>query len=216
MQKTNPVRLWITHTDLPLTVLAALFLGIYSGEVLLPENTPGQQLLTLAGQIIYWIFAFDVAMRFIAFLMLPKEHRSFFKFLKNNVVPILSIAAPMFRSLRITRFVLDLRGRMDFTISRTERAIVILLTALPIFLYTSALAVLSAERDAPDANIETFWDALWWAAITLTTVGYGDHYPVTAEGRLVAGGLLVASIGILSTATALVSKWILGSESSSE
>ena len=216
MQKTNPIRIWITHTDLPLTVLSALFLGIYSGEVLLPENTPTQQALVLAGNIIYWVFAFDVAMRFIGFLMLPKEHRHFFKFVKNNIVPILAIAAPMFRSLRITRFVLDLRGRMDYTISRTERAVVILLTALPIFLYTSALAILSAERDAPGGNIETFWDALWWSAITLTTVGYGDHYPVTAEGRLVAGGLLVASIAILSTATALVSKWIVGGESSSE
>jgi voltage-gated potassium channel len=49
----------------------------------------------------------------------------------------------------------------------------------------AASTVLDAERNAPDGNITNFPDALWWAATTVTTVGYGDRFPVTAEGRLI-------------------------------
>ena len=73
-----------------------------------------------------------------------------------------------------------------------------------------ALAVLDAERDAPEANITTFGDALWWACATVTTVGYGDHYPVSGEGRVVAVVLMVVGIGVVGAVTASVATWILG------
>ena len=47
----------------------------------------------------------------------------------------------------------------------------------------------------------------------MTTVGYGDHYPISDEGKLIAGGLLVAGITIFSTVTAIVSSWILADRS---
>jgi voltage-gated potassium channel len=52
------------------------------------------------------------------------------------------------------------------------------------------------------ANIKTFGDALWWALSTMTTVGYGDRYPTTGEGRLVAGGLMLAGVALLGVITA--------------
>ena len=63
--------------------------------------------------------------------------------------------------------------------------------------FVAALAVLEAERNAPDASITTFGEALWWTITTLSTVGYGDRYPVTLEGRLVAATLMVAGIALL-------------------
>ena len=47
--------------------------------------------------------------------------------------------------------------------------------------------MLEAERSAPEASITTFGEAVWWTITTISTVGYGDRYPVTVEGRLVAG-----------------------------
>ena len=69
-------------------------------------------------------------------------------------------------------------------------------------LFLAALAVLDAERSADNANIVTFGDALWWATTTATTVGYGDLFPVTTEGRWVAVGLMVAGIALIVLVTA--------------
>ena len=63
----------------------------------------------------------------------------------------------------------------------------------------AALGVLDAERASPDANIVTFGDAIWWAFVTITTVGYGDYYPVTTPGRVVAVLLMAGGVAVLSS-----------------
>ncbi|WP_052462619.1 potassium channel family protein [Nigerium massiliense] len=75
--------------------------------------------------------------------------------------------------------------------------------------FVGALAVLDAEREFPGGNITTFGDALWWAFTTMTTVGYGDLYPITTMGRFVAVGLMLGGIAILSTVTAAISSWMV-------
>jgi hypothetical protein len=80
-------------------------------------------------------------------------------------------------------------------------------TSLPAL--CAALAVLDAERSSPDANISDFGDAIWWAVTTMTTVGYGDHYPVTAAGRLVAFGLMIGGIALLGTVTVTLACWLV-------
>jgi len=76
--------------------------------------------------------------------------------------------------------------------------------------FCAALAVLDAERSSPDANISDFGDAIWWAVTTMTAVGYGDHYPVTAAGRLVAFGLMIGGIALLGTVTATLAGLLAG------
>lgn len=66
----------------------------------------------------------------------------------------------------------------------------------------AAATVLDAERNVPDSNIATFPDALWWAVTTVTTVGYGDRFPVTGEGRLVGVVLMVVGIAVFGSITA--------------
>jgi voltage-gated potassium channel len=68
--------------------------------------------------------------------------------------------------------------------------------------FVGSIAVVDAERANPDANIQSFGDAVWWAATTVTTVGYGDRYPTTTEGRLVAVGLMLTGIALLGVVTA--------------
>ena len=77
-------------------------------------------------------------------------------------------------------------------------------------LFAGAVTVYGAERDQPDANIRTFPDALWWAMTTMTTVGYGDRFPVTAQGRGMAAVLMLAGIAILGIVTASIAAWFIG------
>lgn len=73
-----------------------------------------------------------------------------------------------------------------------------------LMLLFSSIAILQFETD-PNSNIKTAGDAIWWAYVTMTTVGYGDKYPVTTEGRIVAAVLMTVGVGLFGTFTAYVS-----------
>lgn len=75
-----------------------------------------------------------------------------------------------------------------------------------------SIGVLMVEYDKPDANITTAEDALWWAIVTTTTVGYGDHYPVSTAGRLIASGLMITGIGLFGTLSGVAAGFFLGGE----
>lgn len=72
-----------------------------------------------------------------------------------------------------------------------------------------ALGVLDAEQNDPNANIKNFGDAIWWATTTITTVGYGDYYPVTLTGRLVAVGLMISGVAVVGVVTASLASWLV-------
>jgi voltage-gated potassium channel len=72
----------------------------------------------------------------------------------------------------------------------------------------SAIAILQVEND-PNSNIKTAEDAIWWAYVTITTVGYGDKFPVTTEGRIIAAMLMTAGVGLFGTFTAYVASWFV-------
>lgn len=75
----------------------------------------------------------------------------------------------------------------------------------------SSIAILNVE-DAPESNIKTPADALWWSTVTVTTVGYGDKFPVTSEGRIIAIILMISGIGLFGAFTALFASYILTPE----
>lgn len=72
----------------------------------------------------------------------------------------------------------------------------------------SSIAILQVET-APESNIKTAEDAIWWAYVTITTVGYGDKYPVTTEGRIIAVFLMTAGVGLFGTFTAFIASWFV-------
>jgi voltage-gated potassium channel len=78
-----------------------------------------------------------------------------------------------------------------------------------------SIAILQVECE-PSSNIKTAGDALWWAFTTITTVGYGDKYPVTPEGRIIAAFLMVTGVGLFGTFTGYVAAWFMGDKEKEE
>ena len=78
-----------------------------------------------------------------------------------------------------------------------------------LLVFVGALSVLDVEQNAPDAKILTFGDAVWWAITTITTVGYGDLFPVTPIGHLVAAALMMSGIAVLGVVTASIASWLV-------
>ena len=77
-----------------------------------------------------------------------------------------------------------------------------------------SVAILEFEQ-VPGANILTAEDALWWALSTMTTVGYGDRFPITSEGRMIAAVLMITGVGLFGVLSGTIAGWFLASESSS-
>jgi len=80
-----------------------------------------------------------------------------------------------------------------------------------LLLIFSSIAILQVEHD-PHSNIKTAGDALWWSYVTITTVGYGDRYPVTSEGRILAAVLMTAGVGLFGTFTAYISSLFVANQ----
>lgn len=77
-----------------------------------------------------------------------------------------------------------------------------------LMLVFSAVAILQVEDD-PTSNIKTAEDAIWWAYVTITTVGYGDKYPITTEGRIIAAILMTTGVGVFGTFTGYLASWFV-------
>ncbi len=116
------------------------------------------------------------------------------------------------RVLRIVRVLRGLRSAkvlVDSVLARKAQSGALAAGLLTLLLTVFAsIAILQLET-APESNIRTAEDALWWTVTTLTTVGYGDLYPVTSEGRLLAGLVMVAGVGLFGAFSGLVASWLL-------
>jgi voltage-gated potassium channel len=113
----------------------------------------------------------------------------------RHIPDVLMIALPVLRPLRLLRLLVLMRMlNRRATASLRGRVVAYVVASALLVLLCSSLAVLDAERQGPHANITTFGDAAWWAASTMTIVGYGDRVPTTSEGRVIGFGLMLAGI----------------------
>jgi voltage-gated potassium channel len=135
------------------------------------------------------------------------ERRSY---VKSHWYDLPLIALPMLRPLRVLRVLAFARMvNRSATGGLVERAAVYVGGVAVMAVCLGSVAMLDAEQNAPGANITSFGDALWWACSTVTTVGYGDRYPVTTEGRVIAVALMLAGIGMVGAITASVATWMV-------
>jgi len=101
------------------------------------------------------------------------------------------------------------RLKYDFSEERASGTLLFVVFFIIVLIELSAILVLDAERHAVDANIRTAGDALWWAYVTTTTVGYGDQYPVTPRGRIVGVFLMAAGVSIFGTLAGFLSNKLI-------
>ena len=198
---TDRRQAWERYTATPLVVLGILFIVAYSFWVLLPEERGQARTWIGWTLVVSWlVFLVDVVVRIA---LTPRGQK--WRFVWRHPVEVLSAVLPIFRALRV----LVLLREVPYLQRRSGNAVRtnILIYAASyavVFVYFISLATLNAERDAPGANITTFGDSIWWAIVTVATVGYGDEYPVTAEGRFYAVFLMAGGIAIVGTASATI------------
>lgn len=194
---------WEASTHWPLIVASVVWLVAYSWKAI----SGASGLLALFAWIVigatYAIFLVDYFMR----LYLAKPRRPWFR---GHLLDLAIVAIPMLRVLRLLRVLTAYTfGQQSAGTVLRSRISIYGAAASLLIIYLCALAVLDAERGAPGSNIETFGEALWWAFVTVLTVGYGDYYPVTLLGRVWAVALMAGGIAIVGTVTATVSSWVI-------
>jgi voltage-gated potassium channel len=198
------VERWERTSEIPLLLLALAFLVSFAWPILNPNiNHDLGTTLAVAGWAVWGAFALDFCIR----IWLANER---LHYCLRHWYDVVLIAAPMLRPLRLLRLLAFARILNRSAVgSLAGRVSVYVFGVAVAAIGLGALAVLDAERDSPDANITTAGDALWWAVTTVTTVGYGDYYPVTATGRIVAAVLMMVGIAVVGSVTAVIASWLV-------
>lgn len=194
-----------------LSIYVILSLIVTSFIHLTPEN------LRLLREIDYFIcFAFFVD--FLIQFFSAKSKKEYMKWGWIDLIssiPVLDVflAARLFRVIQLIRVLRAFRSLEHMStyyfanrVRGTFTSVGIIAVMMVIF---CAIGILNVEKDAPGSNIKTAEDALWWAYVTITTVGYGDKHPVTTEGRIIAVALITVGVGLFGTFTAYVASWFV-------
>jgi voltage-gated potassium channel len=210
-RETDGFTWWERHTDVPLMLLAILFVVVLVLPLAHPITPAEASLLSLANAVIWCAFAID----YLARLYLAQDR---WRFVRGHPLDLVVVLVPFLRPLRLARLarLLRLVRVYALVVTATRRAgaravqrvtaFVALVAAL--ILAASAVIVYDAERRG-GGNITSLADAFWWALSTVTTVGYGDRYPVTTVGRVAAGVLMLTGIALAGVLTASVAAWFV-------
>ncbi len=193
---------WERATEYPLLALGLAFLVAYALPIIDPDFPEPWSTVFLVVEVIAWVaFAIDLGVRIVL-----SENK--WAFVRAHPIDIAAVILPILRPLQALRAlsIIFLSARGLHRILRNRVLSYVVIAALGVWLI-AGLAVTQAERGAPGANIHDVWVGWWWAFVTMATVGYGDTYPVTVEGRLVAVGLVVTGIALVGTVTAYIAAW---------
>ena len=200
--RERAVEKWEKRSTIPLAALALVYLGLYALEVLGNEDSVTLFDLILISDVIWGVFIVDFAARLIL-------HENKIKFLRSNVIELIGLLLPFFRAFRMLRVVIAIGFLTRAAKSLQGRINIYIGVILPILIFTCSLGVYEAEHSAPGATITNYGDALWWAFVTITTIGYGDYYPITFEGRAIAVLLMLSGLALVSVITVSFASWFL-------
>lgn len=194
---------WTKCTEWPMALTAIIFTAVYAyvviGNLRLTEIDWPEHVM----DAVWVVFAVHYL---VSLVLAPNTGRWFITHLHELAIVLL----PPLRSLRMLRLVtlISALRRTAGSALRGKVTVYVVFTSLLLVL-VSALAILDAEQNAVGSNITNFGDAVWWSLVTITTVGYGDHYPVTEMGRIIAAGLMICGLGLIGSVTAAVASWFV-------
>jgi len=172
------------------------------------------RILNIVDDIICLVFLLDFVTRFY-------KAESKIKFMKWGWIDLISSipaldlmrAGRMLRLVRLLRILRAFRSTRELVHyifkRRTKGALTAAIIIAILMIIFSSIAILQFENE-PNSNIKTAEDAIWWAYVTITTVGYGDKFPVTTEGRIIAAFLMTVGVGLFGTFTAYLASWFVG------
>lgn len=195
---------WERRTATPLLWIALLFVVVLSMPIIHPDPGAGERTALTALNVAIWaVFAVDYFVR----LRLTADR---WRFVRTHLPDLAVVLLPALRPLRLLRLLSVAR----IITARSKDAIVgsvvhFVAAAGALLVFVSAVGVLNFERPAKGANITSFGDAVWWASTTITTVGYGDRFPVTVPGRAIAVALMLFGIALLGILTAAIAAWFV-------
>jgi voltage-gated potassium channel len=206
----EPLRRFEQLTAWPMLFLALATLPLLLAPILMDLAPATVTVIFGLDWLLWGLFAVEYLIRLA---LAPRRG----EFVRKNLIDLAVVALPLLRPIRVlrsARMLTALRaGRSLLLVGRglkTLRTILtrhklnyLLLVAL-VVTSVAALVVYGVEHDAADANITSLADAFWWAITTVTTVGYGDRFPVTAPGRGVAVVLMVLGISLFGVLSASI------------
>jgi voltage-gated potassium channel len=204
LKKNNGFSRYQNIANIPLLVLSFIFVIIFvigNFHLALAEDNLG--LLNKLNWLIWAVFCIDYALMFIL-----SENKS--QFFRSHLVDLALVILPFLRVLRIIRVGMLFFRKIDAFKSKFIISIPLYtISSTILFSVLGASAVFDAEYQNDSANIKTPGDALWWAIVTVFTVGYGDKFPVTTEGRWYAVGLMACGIAVVGSVTATFASWLI-------
>lgn len=183
-------------TSFPLFALSLLFLIAFAIKL---EPAPAANDEKFASIVIPVTWAFFAADYVFGLLISPRR----WDFIKSHLLLTFALLFPPLRILMLFH-VFQVLHRTPA--KRGDRARMYLIYITTLLLVMASILVVYFERASPNANITSFGNALWWGGETVSTVGYGDFYPVTIGGRLVAAVLFVNGVALVGVITAALAQ----------
>ena len=187
-----------------LLVLALVYLAAFSYPAFVAEiSSSTQNRLEIVQWTTWAIFALDLGVG----IWKASDKK---KYLKTHPLEILSVALPFLRPLRLLRVISFGALAIQKIAVGKQMAITFKVFLFSILIaYIAAVQITITERGVEGSNIKGFGDGLWWAVTTVTTVGYGDRFPTTSVGRVLAVGLMLVGISLMGVITASVAAWFV-------